>query len=113
MSRAGEGVIDCVGHRCGVWTWIDPEAIEPRFKVFPFDARAAVEPDHKYRVANHIPPSWFFIPGSENQTARWVEPLDEAAQRRRGRCGLISNTQKADDIVEVLKDYLMRVGNTL
>ena len=89
-SAGSDGLMDftcCVGASCMHWKW--ENHTEQKFHAAS-DRRATVEPDRP----NDLPDSWQWLPygklysGLVGENAGWVEPIEEAMLRRKGRCGL-------------------------
>jgi len=74
----------CIASDCMMWVTAG-EAPVYRTLVCAEDA-AETEPARP----DHVPPSWTFVPASEddNGIAHWIEPDNDYNARRLGRCGL-------------------------
>lgn len=74
----------CIGEKCMAWQWADSGN---RMRRLCSDPNATTEPE---RPAS-VPASWTFYP-CEDDEACWVEPEEEAMQRRKGYCGKVAVT---------------------
>ena len=76
----------CSGPGCMHWEWGEL----PRLKVrYAPNLKETEEPERP----DNVPTSWEWRPYNEfysfaGERAGWVEPIEEAEKRRRGRCGL-------------------------
>jgi hypothetical protein len=72
----------CQGSSCMAWRW--GPVPDNKCRIAP--GRPTVQPERP----SHIPASWVFVPFDqvEDIAAMWLEPDEEATDRRQGWCGL-------------------------
>jgi len=82
----------CIGSRCNWWEWkgrVEPE----RLWCSSINSRLVEELERPIEV----PASYVWVPFKERDEegitrwAHWIEPMDEAARRRKGYCGLVGS----------------------
>lgn len=91
MSMGNPTFEPCKGPRCMAWRW----GRMPDNKVaFSYaDRKALVEPERP----EYVPASWLFVAYDdiEDTNAHWLEPDEEAMERRQGWCGLAGDADHA------------------
>lgn len=81
--------VKCIGDACACWRIappISPETGAQRFYIANnLSARREKDAGPKPSI---VPSSWEFIPYSDENAARWIEPAEEARRRQVGYCGV-------------------------
>ena len=75
----------CAGARCMAWVWVT-EGICKTIRAK--DPKALIEPVGEHRPFGVLP-TWEWAPADDGGPAGWIEPIEEANQRRLGRCGAV------------------------
>jgi len=76
----------CSASNCMFWRWTNDKP-PCRFEKYHTNSEATIEPIPR---PLNIPASWGWMPydASNDCVAGWMEPINEADERRKGYCGL-------------------------